>query len=209
MLKLYYAPGTCALASHIALEEAGADYTTERLDFKATSRHSPEYLKVNPKGRVPALVTDHGVLTETPAMLAYHRAELSAKRNWRRSTTPMRSRRCRPSTAISAPPCTSRMPTRRAAHRWATDEASFADMKRMMPRDHRRACFALIERDMLKGPWVMGEQLHDLRSLSLYARLWLEGDGVDVATLPKVLAHRQRMERAACGARRSLRKRKR
>ena len=38
MLKLYYAPGTCALASHIALEEAGAAYTTERLDFKATSR---------------------------------------------------------------------------------------------------------------------------------------------------------------------------
>ena len=38
MLKLYYATGTCALASHIALEEAGATYTTERLDFKATSR---------------------------------------------------------------------------------------------------------------------------------------------------------------------------
>ena len=76
--KLYYAPGTCALASHIALEEAGAAYTTERLDFKSNQQNSPEYLKVNPKGRVPALVTDRGVLTETPAMLAYHRAELSA-----------------------------------------------------------------------------------------------------------------------------------
>ena len=70
-VKLYYAPGTCALASHIALEEAGADYTTERLDFKANQQQSPEYLKINPKGRVPALVTDKGILTETPAILAY------------------------------------------------------------------------------------------------------------------------------------------
>ena len=71
MLKLYYAPGTCALATHIALEEAGADYTAERLDFKANQQNSPDYLKINPKGRVPALVTDRGILTETPAMLAY------------------------------------------------------------------------------------------------------------------------------------------
>jgi hypothetical protein len=55
MFKLYYAPGTCALASHIALEEAGAAYTTERLDFKSNQQNSPEYLAVNPKGRVPAL----------------------------------------------------------------------------------------------------------------------------------------------------------
>src|SRR5258708_36665123 len=71
MFKLYYAPGTCALASHIALEEAGAPYTTERLDFKSNQQSSPEYLKLNPKGRVPTLVTDHGILTETPAMLAF------------------------------------------------------------------------------------------------------------------------------------------
>ena len=70
MFKLYYAPGTCALASHIALEEAGAAYTTERIDFKANQQNSPEYLAINPKGRVPSLVTDRGILTETPAMLA-------------------------------------------------------------------------------------------------------------------------------------------
>ena len=42
-------------------------------------------------------------------------------------------------------------------YRWATEESSFADMKRMVP-ETMAACFALIERDMLKGPWVMGEQ---------------------------------------------------
>ena len=71
MFKLYYAPGTCARASHIALEEAGASYTAERLDFKNSQQTTPQYLAINPKGRVPALVTDRGTLTETPAILAF------------------------------------------------------------------------------------------------------------------------------------------
>ncbi|MGZ5729286.1 MAG: glutathione S-transferase N-terminal domain-containing protein, partial [Burkholderiales bacterium] len=71
MLKLFYAVGSCALASHIALEEAGAEYEAVRLDFAAGDQRKPEYLKVNPKGRVPALITDSGILTETPAILAY------------------------------------------------------------------------------------------------------------------------------------------
>src|SRR3954463_10732669 len=71
MLKLYYAPGTCALASHIALEEAGAKYETVRMSFKSEDQKKPDYLKINPKGRVPSLVTDSGVLTETPALLIY------------------------------------------------------------------------------------------------------------------------------------------
>ena len=71
MLKLYYAPGTCALASHIALEEAGATYETVRLSFKTEDQKKPEYLKINPKARVPSLVTDRGIITETPAILIY------------------------------------------------------------------------------------------------------------------------------------------
>src|ERR1700754_293769 len=71
MLKLYYAPNTCALASHIALEEAGAKYETVRLSFKTDDQKKPDYLKINPKARVPSLVTDRGVITETPALLIY------------------------------------------------------------------------------------------------------------------------------------------
>jgi len=71
MLKLYYAPGTCALASHIALIDAGADFEAVRLDFTKQQQQSADYLAINPKGRVPALVTEQGVITETPAILAY------------------------------------------------------------------------------------------------------------------------------------------
>ncbi len=70
-MQLYFAPHTCALASHIALEQAGADYEAVRVDFKTNAQRSPEYMKINPKARVPALVTDRGVLTETPAILAF------------------------------------------------------------------------------------------------------------------------------------------
>ncbi len=71
MIKLFYARHACSLASHIALEESGARYSTVRIDFAANDQRKPEYLAINPKGRVPAMVTDRGILTETPAMLTF------------------------------------------------------------------------------------------------------------------------------------------
>jgi len=67
----YYALKTVSVASQIALEEAGADYDLHELDFSTTEQQSNDYLNVNPKGRVPALATKHGIITETPAILVY------------------------------------------------------------------------------------------------------------------------------------------
>src|ERR1700761_3066230 len=114
MYKLYYAPGTCALASHIALEEAGADYTANRLDFKANQQQSPDYLKINYKGRVPALVTDRGVITETPAILGYI-AQTFPKAKLAPVDDPFAFGQVQAFNNYSAPPCTSRMRTRAAA----------------------------------------------------------------------------------------------
>lgn len=66
-LTLYLAPGTCAMAVRIALTEAGAPHRIKQMDLAAGEQRSPAYLAINPKGRVPALVTERGVLTETPA----------------------------------------------------------------------------------------------------------------------------------------------
>ena len=71
MLKLYYSPGACALASHIALEEAGADYEIEKIDLRQGEQKTPEYLAINPAGSTPALVTDEGVLTENLVIMGY------------------------------------------------------------------------------------------------------------------------------------------
>ena len=68
---LYYAPNTCALASHIAFEEADAEVTYVRLDLAKGDNLTPAYLKMNPKGRVPLVVTERGPLTESPAILAW------------------------------------------------------------------------------------------------------------------------------------------
>jgi glutathione S-transferase len=70
MLTFYYSPGSCATASHIALEESGATYDARRVTLRDPS--DPEdYRKVNPRGTVPALVVDGVLLTENVAILGY------------------------------------------------------------------------------------------------------------------------------------------
>ena len=111
---LYTATGTCALASHIALEDAGAEYRIVRLDFAGGDQRKPDYLAVNPKGRVPSLATERGVLTETPAILAYVAQRFPAA-GLAPLADPFAFAEVRPSTAIFVLPCTWPMPTRRAA----------------------------------------------------------------------------------------------
>jgi glutathione S-transferase len=72
MLKLYYSPGTCSMAPHITLEETGAPYETQPILFAKGEQQSEAYLKVNPRGKVPALQLDDGqVLTENTAILSF------------------------------------------------------------------------------------------------------------------------------------------
>jgi glutathione S-transferase len=72
MLTLYYAPGACSMASHIALEESGASYTPRLVQFAKAEQQSPEYRStVNSRGKVPALLTDDGTLTENVAILTF------------------------------------------------------------------------------------------------------------------------------------------
>lgn len=72
MPKLYYSSGACSLAPHIVLEELGNPYQLELVSIAASKTRTPEYLAINPKGRVPVLVTDEGeVLTELPAICWY------------------------------------------------------------------------------------------------------------------------------------------
>jgi len=71
MLKLYFAPGACSTASHLALEESGAKFDSQALAFAKNEQKTPEYLKVNPRGRVPALVIDEGTIVENTAILDF------------------------------------------------------------------------------------------------------------------------------------------
>lgn len=70
-MKLFYAPGSCSLAAHIVLEEIGRPFEAVRLDLAAGDQRQPEYLALNPKGRVPFLATAAGGLSESVAILSY------------------------------------------------------------------------------------------------------------------------------------------
>jgi glutathione S-transferase len=191
MHTLYFTPHTCALASHIALKDAGAPYTLKRIDFGTTEQRSPDYLAINPKARVPALVTPRGVLTETPAMLAFiaqsypqaHLAPLDDVYAFAQVQA-FNSYLCSTLHVAHA--------HRMRGYRWASEESSFADMRRKAPVAVAEG-FALIEREMLRGPWVMGDTYTIADPYLFTLAQWLEADGVDPKLLPRVVEHRARM----------------
>jgi glutathione S-transferase len=191
MLKLYYAPGTCALASHIALEDAGADYDTVRIDFAAAQQRKPEYLSINPKGRVPSLVTDRGILTETPAILvfiaqSFPRAALAPLDD------PFALARVQAFNSYLCSTVHVAHAHRVRGYRWADEPQAIEAMKRKVPQSVGE-CFGLIEREMLQGPWVMGPAYTICDPYLFTLAQWLGGDGVDSTALPKVHDHTQRM----------------
>lgn len=191
MIKLYFTPHTCALASHIALEDAGAEYTTERISFSAEQQKSPEYLAINPKARVPAMITDRGVLTETPAMLAFI-AQSFPKAKLAPLDDPFAFAEVQAFNSYLCSTVHISHAHRMRGYRWADDPASFADMQRKVPQSVT-AGFELIENGMLKGPWVMGDDYTICDPYLFTLAQWLEGDGADLARLPRVLDHRRRM----------------
>jgi glutathione S-transferase len=191
MLRLYYATGTCALATHIALEEARAPYEAVRVDFGAQAQRSPEYLAINPKARVPALVTEHGTLTETPALLIYVAQSFPAAELAPLSDPFALGQGQEFNSYLCATVHVAHAHGRRGS-RWADDAAAIEAMKRKVPSTMTE-CFELIETKLLKGPWVMGERYTVCDPYLFTIASWLEGDGVDTAKLPRVLEHRRRM----------------
>jgi glutathione S-transferase len=199
MLKLFYSPNSCALASHIALQETGATYQTMRLDFRANEQRKPEYLAINPKGRVPALVTDKGVLTETPAILAFI-AQSFPDARLAPLDDPFAFARVQAFNSYLCSTVHVAHAHRLRGYRWADDADAIAAMQKKVPQSVGE-CFELIERTMFVGPWVMGDAYTICDPYLFTLTGWLESDGVDVARFPKVQDHMRHMsERPAVKA---------
>jgi glutathione S-transferase len=189
--RFYYGPKTCALATHIVLEYVGADYEAIKLDFRENQQRSKEYLAVNPKGRVPALVTDRGVITETPALLLYLAqtypqakvaplddpfalAEMQAANSWFCSTVHV---------AHAHGP---------RGSRWSDDPAALQSMKAKVSKN-MTDCFDWIEEELLRGPWLMGANFTVADPYLFTMSSWLATDGVEMAKFPRVTEHYKRM----------------
>ena len=193
MLTLYYAAHTCSLATHIVLEEVGAAYSTVRIDFGSAQQRSPEYLKVNPKGRVPALATDRGILTETPAMLAFVAQSFPAS-DLALMNDPFAFAQVQAFNSYLCSHLHVAHAHRMRGYRWvdADDAHSITAMQRKVP-ESVGAGFELVEREMLKGPWVMGERYTICDPYLFTLAQWLEADGVNPNKIPRVVDHRRRM----------------
>ncbi len=193
MLTLFYAPNACSLASHIALEDAGAAFEAVRIDTAGGQQRTADYHQINPKGRVPALATERGILTESPAILAYIAlrfaqarlapiddpfafAEVQAFNNFISSSVHIAFAHVfRPA-------------------RFAEGEDAAAAMRAFAPvaiGDY----LGLIEERLADGrPYVHGDAYSISDPYLFVMARWLARDGVgDANRFPLILAHRARM----------------
>jgi glutathione S-transferase len=190
-MRFYYAPLSCALATHIVLEHIGADYEAEKLNLRENDQNTPDYLAINPKGRVPALVTEHGILTETPALLMYlaqtypeaklaplddifSLAQMQSINSWFCSTVHVHH-------AHGA-----------RGRRWSDDLDAQKTMKDKVAQNMTDSA-TLIEREILRGPWVMGDQFTVADAYLFTMTSWMKGDGVDMSQFPRLTDHYKRM----------------
>ena len=199
MVTFYYSPGSCALASHIALEDAGAEYAAVRVSFADNEQRGAAYLAINPKARVPALATDRGTITENPAILAY------IAQSWPAAglaplDDPFAFAQVQAFNAYLCATVHVAHAHKGRGYRWADDAAAIAEMRRKVP-ETVGACFDLIEREMFGGRWVMGDAYTICDPYLFTLAGWLQGDSVDISRFPKVADHWRRMsERPAVRA---------
>ena len=169
MLTLYYSPRACSMASHVALEEAGAEFEARLVNIFAGEHLTPEYQNINPRSKVPALQLDDGsVLVETPAILTWiartypDKALLGASEldqaqslsicSWLASTVhPAFGRFVRP-------------------ERFADDDASQAAVRQSARRKYWES-LQEVDRMLIGRPWLMGDAftLCDPYALVFYA----------------------------------------
>ncbi|NLR95351.1 glutathione S-transferase [Rhizobium sp. P38BS-XIX] len=191
MLTFYFAPGTCALASLIALEEAGLAYEPHRLVFANNDQRQPDYLAINPKGRVPALVTDKGVITENIAIQAYI-AQIVPAAKLAPLDDPFEFAQMQSFNSYLSSTVHINHSHKARGARWTDDAAAIESMKAKVPQTMAES-FALLEDKMFKGPWVMGDQYTVADGYLFTMARWLSVDNVDINRFPKVSAHYARM----------------
>lgn len=196
-LTLYSAPGSIGLATHITLEEINAStalpYELVLLNMKNTEHRSDSYKAINPKARVPSVIVDDVVLTETPAILFYL-AQIAPDSAVALPDNPIDIALIQ---AFNSYLCS----TVHIAHahkyrgnRWVNDKEALAALTANVPNTMKECCESL-ETNFIKGPWIMGDQYSVCDPYLFAMSAWLEADGVDITQFPKLNHHWEVMNR--------------
>ena len=172
MLIFYFAPGSSSMATHIALHETGAPFEPRLLSFKAKEQHRPEYLALNPEGKVPALVIDGRVLTEVAATLYYLARTYPAADLWPKGGIEVEAQ------AVS----------------WTSFIAATVHPARRNGEEAWRAVFRLCEQRLGGAEWAVGGD-YSIADIHLFRLFWrfVDALGRDDRAYPHLMAHYDRM----------------
>jgi glutathione S-transferase len=155
MLKLYYSPGACSMASHIAIEETQAQYE-EKPTLLAKGEHkTAAYLQINPRGKVPALDADGRILTENVAILTYLAKRFPAANLW--PADPFDEARCLSTMAWFSNTVHTSFAHIARPERYATDEAAKANVKETGRKSFWENCQE-IDGLLKDKDWMLGKQ---------------------------------------------------
>ena len=186
MLTLCYSRKSCAYAPHILLFDADADFEARHVDFAKGEQNSPDFLSINPKGRVPVLITADGVLTENPAILLYI-AQMFPEKSLA-PQTPYELARAQAFNMFIASTVHVAHAHKHRGHRWADDEAAQAEMTAKVP-DNMAACAKMIQDHYFAGPFVLGKSYSICDPYLALITRWLGPDGVSLDDFPKLKDH--------------------
>jgi glutathione S-transferase len=185
MYKLYYSPGMANLAPHMVLEEIGAKYELVRLDSDRQQHKSPEYLKLNPHGRIPTLVEGELVVYETAAICLHLVDRHPQARLAPELGTPERAHFYKWLVYLTNT-IQSEMLLYFYAERWASGEAGTADVKRHAEQ-HLGAMFDTIEQSLgAEGPYLLGKRYSAADPYLLMLARWSRGFARPARTLPRL-----------------------
>jgi len=185
MYKLYYYPGNANLAPHVVLQEIGAKYELVLVDRDKQQHKSPEYLKLNPHGRVPTLVDGDLVIYETAAICLHLVDRHPEARLAPELGTPERAHFYKWLIYL-----TNTIQTEMIAYyhseQWASSEAGAADVKRHAERN-LGSMFDTIEQSLAaQGPYLLGNRYSAADPYLLMLARWSRDFARPAGTLPKL-----------------------
>ena len=190
MFNLYYSPGACSLAPHIVLEELGVAYETHKVNLAAGEQRTPEYLKMNPLGRVPTLEVDGRILTENVAILTFLGGAFPKRGLWPRETLDQAAALSMIGfLASSVHPAYS---TIFRPSRWVED-ATAADALKAPGRKRYFDFLKMIDEKLAGKNWFMGRQYTVVDPYLLVFYRWGNRLGLDVKSLANYSGHIERL----------------
>ena len=171
MLTLYFAPGASSMAPHIMLNEVGASFEGRPMSFHRKEMRAPEFLAINPDGRVPTLLIDGRVLTEVAAILYYLARRHPEARLWPEDDIEMQAQ------VIS----------------WMSFIAATVHPARRLGLERAREIYAIADGKLGKREWVVGR--YSIADIHLFRLFWRFHNSLEPAPgeFANLVAHHDRM----------------